>query len=196
MVRVSATMVGAAVAGVLALSACGAKSEAGQPVAEQGQGQVQEASGDSQSVRLAVAQVGNLGSVVTDQNGLTLYRFDKDKAKPPVSNCKEDCAVAWPPVTVGDLSELKLANVDKGLVGVLEREDGTKQVTLAGWALYRYKDDKKAGDAKGQGINGTWFAATPEGKKAQAKAKVNNPAPAPPPEQSSGGGGGSGGYGY
>ncbi len=96
--------------------------------------------------------------------------------------------MSWPPVTVNDLSEVKLANVSKGLVGVLERADGTKQLTLGGWALYRYKDDKKAGDAKGQGMNGTWFASTPEGKKAQAKA---NPAPAP--EQDSGGGGG---YGY
>lgn len=189
MVRTSVAIAGAAVAGLLALSACSAKSEAGQPVSG-------EPAGDSQSVRLAVAQVGNLGSVVTDQNGRTLYRFDKDKAKPPVSNCKDDCAVSWPPVTVNDLSELKLANVNKSLVGLLERADGTKQVTLAGWALYRYKDDKKAGDAKGQGINGTWFAATPEGKKAQVQAKVNPapaPAPAPAPEQDSGGGGG---YGY
>lgn len=188
MVRVSAAMVGVAVAGVLALSACSAKSDAGQPVQEQ------QPAGDGQvSVKLAATQVGNLGSVVTDQNGRTLYRFDKDKAKPPASNCKDDCAVVWPPVTVGDLSEVKLANVDKGLVGVLERADGTKQLTLGGWALYRYKDDKKAGDAKGQGINGTWFAATPEGKKAQVKA---NPAPAPAPEQNSGGDGGGGGYGY
>ena len=183
--RVSGAMVGAAVVGVLALTAC---SEKGQPVAQE-----QEQAGDSQSVKLAAKQVGNLGSVVTDQNGLTLYRFDKDKAKPPVSNCKDDCAVVWPPMTVNDLSEVKLANVDKSLVGVLERADGTKQLTLAGWALYRYKDDKKAGDAKGQGINGTWFAATPEGKKAQAKAK-QAPAPAPAPEQNSGGDGG--GYGY
>jgi predicted lipoprotein with Yx(FWY)xxD motif len=181
MIRVSAGIV--AVVGALALSACAAKSDAGQPVAEK------PAAGDSQSVKLVVAQVGNLGSVVTDQNGHTLYRFDKDKAKPPVSNCKEDCAVAWPPMTVTDLSQVKLQNVNKSLVGVLEREDGTKQLTLGGWALYRFRDDKKAGDAKGQGMNGTWFASTPEGKKAQAKAE---PAPQPPQQDS----GGGGGYGY
>jgi len=163
MIRTSAAIVGAAVAGLLALSACAPKPVAPEP-------QPAEPAGDSQAVKLAAAQLGPLGSVVTDQNGRTLYRFDKDKAKPPVSNCNDDCAVAWPPVVVNDLSEVRLSNVDKSLVGIVERQDGTKQVTLAGWALYRYRDDKRAGDAKGQGVGGTWFAATPEGKKAAGKA--------------------------
>jgi len=182
MIRTSAAIVAAAVGGLLALSACSATSvqQDGTPVAEQ-------PAGDSQSVKLAVAQVGSLGSVVTDQNGRTLYRFDKDKAKPSVSNCKEDCAVAWPPMVVTDLSQVQLANVDKSLVGTVAREDGSKQLTLGGWPLYQYRDDKKAGDVKGQGVNGTWFASTPEGKKAQAAAKpqttkpetTTKPAPAP-----------------
>lgn len=195
MIRTSVGIVTAAVAGVLVLSACGAKSDPGRPVSEQAAQQQEQ--GDSQQVKLVVSKVANLGDVVTDQNGKTLYRFDKDKAKPsPVSNCKEDCAVAWPPVTVADLGELRLSNVNKSLVGVLEREDGTKQVTLGGWALYRYRDDKKPGDAKGQGMNGTWFASTPEGKKAQVAAK---PAPAPTTtttEQKQDGGYGGGGGGY
>lgn len=183
MIRTSATIVSAAVAGLLALSACSTTTTDGAPRAVQDQPQPAAAE-TSQSVKLAVAKVGNLGSVVTDQNGRTLYRFDKDKAKPPVSNCNDDCAVAWPPVTVTDLNEVQLVNVNKSLVGLVTRQDGTKQLTLGGWALYRYKDDKKAGDTKGQGIGGTWFAATPEGKKAQvakpATTTTTTAKPAPP----------------
>jgi predicted lipoprotein with Yx(FWY)xxD motif len=181
MIRMSAAVVVAA-AGLLALSGCSAKTGAAQ---ENTAPAVQQPAADSASPKLAVAQVGSLGSVVTDQNGRTLYRFDMDKAKPPVSNCNDDCAVAWPPVLVTDLSEVQLSNVNKSLVGTVDRKDGGKQLTLGGWALYRYLDDKKAGDAKGQGIGGTWFAATPEGKKAAAKpapqpTKPGTTKPAPP----------------
>jgi predicted lipoprotein with Yx(FWY)xxD motif len=183
MIRTSAAVVTAAVAGLLALSACGIKHDAAQPNTAPA---VERPAANSAVPKLAVAQVGSLGSVVTDQNGRTLYRFDMDKAKPPVSNCNDDCAVAWPPVLVTDLSEVQLANVDKSLVGTVARQDGGKQLTLGGWALYRYLADKKAGDAKGQGVGGTWFAATPDGKKAAAKPAAQptkpgttKPAPAP-----------------
>jgi predicted lipoprotein with Yx(FWY)xxD motif len=34
--------------------------------------------------------------VVTDWQGWTLYRFEKDTPKPPKSNCAGDCATKWP----------------------------------------------------------------------------------------------------
>ena len=45
-----------------------------------------------------MADTDKLGEVVTDSAGMTLYRFDKDTAEPPKSNCDGDCATAWPPV--------------------------------------------------------------------------------------------------
>jgi predicted lipoprotein with Yx(FWY)xxD motif len=176
-------VVATAAAGLLALSACGVKetiSGSPQPVAAQQQAQPaaqqqqqpQPAEPRAAEAKLAVAEVGSLGPVVTDQNGRTLYRFDKDKAKPPTSNCNGDCAKTWPPFTVQDLGEVQLSNVDKRLVGTVARADGTKQLTLGGWPLYRYTGDRAAGDAKGQGVGGTWFASTPLGKKAEAAAAV------------------------
>jgi predicted lipoprotein with Yx(FWY)xxD motif len=126
-------------------------------------------------VKLAAADAGTLGSVVTDQNGHTLYRFDRDKAKPSVSNCNDACAKSWLPVIVKDAGEVQLAAVDKNLVGTVSRKDGRIQLTLSGWPLYRYAEDRRAGDVNGQGVGGTWFASTPQGKKAQAAA----PAPVP-----------------
>ncbi|MFD1148363.1 hypothetical protein [Saccharothrix hoggarensis] len=107
-----------------------------------------------------------VGWFVADAGGFALYRYDKDTAKPPRSTCDGECATTWPPVLVGE--HTMTSGVDPTLVGSVSRADGGKQVTLAGWPLYRYAGDKKAGDLTGQGKGGTWFAVTPEGRKAQA----------------------------
>ena len=41
---------------------------------------------------LSANSTAQLGTVVVDGQGFTLYRFDKDSAKPPTSNCADDCA--------------------------------------------------------------------------------------------------------
>ncbi|MGH3821772.1 MAG: hypothetical protein ACRDRA_02840 [Pseudonocardiaceae bacterium] len=176
----TAILVAAAATGLITLSACGAGGYGSGAYgndaspANQSQGLNQEAAPAS-GVTLAAAQVGALGQVVTDQNGLTLYRFDKDKAKPAsVSNCNDACAKTWPPA-LGDPASVQLQGVDPALVGSVTRADGTEQLTLSGWPLYTFAKDTAAGDAKGQGVGKTWFAITPKGKKAQA---TSSPAPA------------------
>ncbi|UYQ65934.1 SCO0930 family lipoprotein [Streptomyces peucetius] len=114
--------------------------------------------------QLAVWESKELGKVVADSAGLTLYRFDKDTANPPKSNCEGDCAKTWPVVAAGGASAAP--GVDPSLIGEVTRADGTKQLTIDGWPMYRYAKDTKAGDVKGQGIGGTWYAAAPDGKKA------------------------------
>src|SRR4051812_24461032 len=42
-------------------------------------------------------KIARMGNVVTDQDGWVLYRFDKDTANPPSSNCVDKCAQVWPP---------------------------------------------------------------------------------------------------
>ncbi|MFF8032057.1 MULTISPECIES: SCO0930 family lipoprotein [unclassified Streptomyces] len=115
---------------------------------------------------LAVSTNAELGKVVTDSLGLTLYRFDQDTAEPPRSGCDGDCAETWPPVPADDATAGE--GIDASLLGEVTRADGTKQLTVGGWPAYRYVKDVNAGDAKGQGVGGKWFALTPEGKKAQA----------------------------
>ncbi|MFE5538997.1 hypothetical protein ACFQ78_25075, partial [Streptomyces sp. NPDC056519] len=117
--------------------------------------------------QLAIAQNEQIGALLTDSAGMTLYRFDKDTAKPPKSNCDGDCAKAWPAVAAGDATAA--AGMDASLLGEVVRTDGSKQLTVAGWPVYRYSKDTKAGETNGQGVGGTWFALAPDGKKA-AKA--------------------------
>ncbi|MFC5668354.1 hypothetical protein ACFP3U_36015 [Kitasatospora misakiensis] len=110
-----------------------------------------------------------LGTIVTDGAGFTLYRFDKDTAAPPTSTCNGDCATTWPPVPA-DGTPATVNGIDAKLVGAVTRADGAKQLTLAGWPLYRYAPDRNPGDTKGQGVNGSWFAVTPTGDRAAASA--------------------------
>lgn len=107
-----------------------------------------------------------LGPVVTDGDGRTLYRFDKDTADPAKSNCDGKCAQVWPPVLAEDATASKELNSD--LLGSVTRTDGSEQLTLGGWPMYYFAEDTEAGDVKGQGVAGTWAASTPDGKKAGA----------------------------
>ncbi|WP_338702774.1 SCO0930 family lipoprotein [Streptomyces sp. Q6] len=118
--------------------------------------------------QLAVWESKKLGQVLTDSAGFTLYRFDKDTAQPPKSNCDDACLKAWPAVPASGATAA--AGVDPSLLGEVTAADGTKQLTIDGWPMYRYAMDTKAGDAKGQGVGGTWYAAAPDGKKASPAA--------------------------
>ncbi|MEV8609677.1 SCO0930 family lipoprotein [Amycolatopsis sp. NPDC051373] len=156
-----------AAAGLTLLSACSGTTALPTPVpgGGTGGGQVGNAAAATETaVKLAATDVGELGKVLTDGDGQTLYRFDKDTAKPPKSACVDDCAKAWPPLL--SKGDVQVDGVDKSLVGSVTRDDGTEQVTVNGWPLYTYAKDTTPGDATGQGVNGTWFAATPQGGKA------------------------------
>ncbi|MBW8698544.1 hypothetical protein MBT84_03025 [Streptomyces sp. MBT84] len=75
--------------------------------------------------------------------------------------------------------------VDAGLIGTTD-DAGRAQVTYAGHPLYYYAADRAAGDVKGQGIDGVWFALDAKG------AAVKKAAPAASATQD----GGVGGFGY
>ncbi len=48
----------------------------------------------------------------------------------------------------------------------MQRPDGTSQLDHRGWAVYRFAGDAAPGATEGQGVGGTWYAVTPEGRKA------------------------------
>jgi predicted lipoprotein with Yx(FWY)xxD motif len=107
----------------------------------------------------------DLGRILVDSQGRTLYLFEKDSGQK--SACSGACATAWPPLrTTG-----KPAVRDGGsasLVGTSPRSDGPPQVTYDGHPLYLYEGDSKAGDTNGQGLTafgGGWFALSRAGKQ-------------------------------
>lgn len=146
---------------------------------------------------LVAASIPKMGQVVTDEKGWVLYRFDKDSANPPTATCEGKCAEIWPPML--DETTPNLQGIAPDKVGMVRRADGGMQVTLAGWPLYRYVGDAKAGQWKGQGVNGTWFVVAPDGTKNLTCVPSGTPTPATPPPSSpaaspaAGAGGGYGG---
>ncbi|MFI8992720.1 hypothetical protein [Streptomyces sp. NPDC053542] len=149
----------AGVGAALLLAACGGGGEAGSDAAEKGSSAKPSATaspeGGKQDARLAT-RTTELGKVLTDGRGHTLYTFDKDTAK--TSACTGKCATLWPPVTGTPQGG---AGLPKGL-GTLERPDGATQATYDGHALYRFAKDTAPGKTAGDGVKGVWHAVVIE----------------------------------
>ncbi len=100
----------------------------------------------------AAARVGvassPLGRIVVDSNGRTLYVFEKDKNQR--SACYGQCATFWPPLLTHG-KPLARAGAKQSLLGTSRRANGSQQVTYAGHPLYRYVQDRKPGQTKGEG---------------------------------------------
>jgi predicted lipoprotein with Yx(FWY)xxD motif len=114
--------------------------------------------------KLTGSAVKKMGQVIENEDGFVLYRFDADKNNPAKATCDGDCAKVWPPALTND-GKPKLKGVDAKLVGTVTRSDGTKQLTVKGWPLYRYIGDVKPGSWKGQNVAGKWFVIKPDGAK-------------------------------
>jgi len=114
---------------------------------------------ESTPTTLTVGSNEALGSFLADANGMTLYLFTKDE--PGKSNCYDQCATNWPPLTVNEGETPTAADGITGELNTTKRDDGTLQVTYDGWPLYRWINDKAPGDATGQNVGGVWFVATP-----------------------------------
>ncbi|MFJ4827294.1 hypothetical protein ACIP5L_28915 [Streptomyces bacillaris] len=109
---------------------------------------------------LSVAVDPELGEIVVDAKGRTLYRFTKDTAWPMTTACTGACLEKWKPAAVVAKNDVK--GIASKLVIPFDRPDGTKQQTLDCWPLYWFTGDKP-GEVNGQGVGGTWFAVAPDG---------------------------------
>jgi predicted lipoprotein with Yx(FWY)xxD motif len=115
---------------------------------------------------LSVNSTQQLGTTVVDGTLNTLYRFDRDSAQPSTATCVDACAEAWPPLLT-DLNEQPvLEGIDEDAVGAVTRPDGSVQITVGGWPVYRHAADSAPGATDGNGVDGAWFAIRPDGRKA------------------------------
>ncbi|MDT7553006.1 MAG: hypothetical protein QOI16_1542 [Pseudonocardiales bacterium] len=99
--------------------------------------------------------ITSLGTVLTS-GGFTLYRNSKDSAKPSKSSCLGKCTATWPPVVTAKPMGTNV--IDPSMMGSLKRPDGTEQLTINGWPIYRYAKDIGPGNVTGQGVDGVWTA--------------------------------------
>ena len=104
-----------------------------------------------------------LGPVLTDDKGMTLYKFDKDVGD-KLACLTDPCATRWPALlTLG--APKPGAGADDGKLGTIKRPDGIEQVTYNKLPLYYYFQDKAPQDTHGQGVNNTWWMVSADGKE-------------------------------
>jgi predicted lipoprotein with Yx(FWY)xxD motif len=162
--RTAPRLLAVAAALLLLVAACGDDDDNGDDTATGSNDQTTtttaaQESGGGTEVKVADT---DLGSVLVDAEGKTLYVFDNDQGS--TSSCEGGCATTWPPVaTEGDPSAGD--GVDASLLGTTDRSDGTKQVTYDGHPLYTYNADTAAGDTNGQGVGGIWWVIGADGQK-------------------------------
>src|SRR5215475_12109362 len=101
----------------------------------------------------AIVKVGpsNLGRVLVDAHGKTLYIWAHDKTAK--STCNGQCAQYWPPL-IARGKPVAQAGARAQLLGTSRRSDGRLQVTYAGHPLYYFVQDTRAGQTKGEGLTG------------------------------------------
>ena len=170
--------VGLAAAALIA-AGCGSSSSSGTPAGSGGSGGGNQGTQASAGNQVKSAKIGS-ATVLTNSKGLTLYWFVPDTST--TSKCNGQCIVFWPPVK----GPVTAGPGVTGTLGTITRSDGSLQATWDGHPLYTFKEDKKPGDNKGNGITGSgglWHEVSLAGT---AAAKQTH----------SKGSGGGGGYGY
>ncbi|MCD5310541.1 hypothetical protein LR394_06510 [Kineosporia babensis] len=101
-----------------------------------------------------------------DGEGFTLYRFNPDTPDPSRSTCNDGCAVAWPPVL--GKHQVQYVGLQRKNIDSLHRKDGSVQMSIGKWPVYRFAQDTAPGQINGQGVDGNWFAVAPDGSRAGA----------------------------
>jgi predicted lipoprotein with Yx(FWY)xxD motif len=165
--------------GVLALllAACGGSGSSGSTEAssesassktsegEAGGKPVKAPSVEGGTTIVSLGNAGDLGMVLVNSQGMTLYDFRKDQGTE--SSCYGACEGFWPPlVTKGEPQPSN--GTDASLMGTTERKDGSLQVTYAGHPLYTFVEDTKPGEANGNNLDkfgGEWYALSEEGEE-------------------------------
>jgi predicted lipoprotein with Yx(FWY)xxD motif len=154
----------------VALAGCsntGGEAPGGEAPAGDGYGtstETEEPTGGSMSTGAVLTTAdSDLGEIVVDGEGMTVYMFDSDTQGGDASTCEGECATNWPAVTT-DSDDPAVEGVT-GEVGTITGVDGKPHVTLNGWPLYYFAGDSAGGDTNGQGVNDVWWVLTPAGEK-------------------------------
>jgi predicted lipoprotein with Yx(FWY)xxD motif len=148
----------------------------------------------SQPSKSQAAKSSELGPVLVNSEGLTVYAFAKDRGT--MSSCSGPCAEAWPPVTTAG-APIRGEGAMASRLGTTKRKDGTSQVTYAGHPIYTFVEDSKPGETNGNGVfafGAEWHALDGTGSPVAASAGSEGESTTPSESSSESSGGGAYGY--
>jgi predicted lipoprotein with Yx(FWY)xxD motif len=143
-----------------ACSSAGTTYNAATPTSPLPSASASAASSPAAQAATVMTASSDLGTILVDGKGMTLYLFTKDTQGSGKSTCEGECLAAWPPL-VGEPQAGE--GTDQALLGTITRSDGTMQVTYNGWPLYYWAQDKAPGDTTGQGVNKVWWVLDANG---------------------------------
>jgi predicted lipoprotein with Yx(FWY)xxD motif len=112
----------------------------------------------------------NLGLVLVDSRGRTLYLFEKDRKGK--SACTGKCAAFWPPL-IATGKPRATGTAKASLIGTTKRAGGRLQVTYNHHPLYTFVKDTQKGQTNGEGVNAFgagWDAVSPAGTKIEKQS--------------------------
>ena len=120
----------------------------------------------TRSVVISTRRLPQLGTVLVDGNGRTLYMLVPDRRR--LVTCTATCALVWPPLRLAKgLSALARGEAKSHLLASARDPAGGAVVTYDGWPLYTYVGDTAPGQARGQALDlngGLWYVLAPSGK--------------------------------
>jgi predicted lipoprotein with Yx(FWY)xxD motif len=130
-------MILAAIVAALALAACGGGDDGSDSTAS-------ASSNGGETV--AVEEIGDAGSVLVDSTGQALYTSDQEASGKVL--CTDGCESFWAPLAI---DRGRPEGSVPGELGVVERPDGTRQVTHDGTPLYTFTEEG-SGEVTGDGF--------------------------------------------
>jgi predicted lipoprotein with Yx(FWY)xxD motif len=146
------------------------------------------------SVKLAAS--ATFGKVLVGPSGRTLYRFTVDSKG--VNRCTKvaSCAKYWPQLLVkAGAKPTAGAGVNARLLGTIKAAHGMAQVTYAGFPLYYFAGDTKAGAVNGQGLDADWYVVNARGALVKSAASGGGAGSGSTGTTSGSGGSSGGGWG-
>ena len=127
------------------------------------------AGGATRAQESRAAKIGlrhtEVGKVLVDSSGFTLYRFSKDPRNSDTCVKISGCTNLWPPL-MSSGRPLAGPGVRAALLSTIKLPGGGRQVTYAGHPLYRYSAATEKGETAyvgAQQFGGSWYALNSAG---------------------------------
>ena len=109
----------------------------------------------------------NVGTILVDGRGFTVYAFTKDARNKDNCTSISGCPTVWPPLTTSG-KPIAGRGVKTSLIGTITLRRGAKQVTYGGHPLYRYLGDSGPGETYYVNVfqsGGYWPAVNAAGRE-------------------------------
>jgi predicted lipoprotein with Yx(FWY)xxD motif len=157
----------AGIAIAIAATSGGGKSSSGTPAKAGG-------------ATVSAEQISGSGNVLVDSSGLPLYANDQEKNG--MALCDGACLSFWKPLSVSGTPK---SGSLSGMLGVVSRPDGGKQVTYNGKLLYTFyldKPGKVGGDGFDDAFGGrmfTWHVVHANGSTSSSGSRQSSSNPIP-----------------